>query len=60
MEAVSAGVRSRDGVVIGIRPDGSTGGANEHLSAVIVTTLGEARNAVIAWSADAVISVGGS
>lgn len=30
------------------------------LSAVIVTNLGEARNAVIVWSADAVIAIGGS
>ena len=30
------------------------------LSAVIVTNMGEARNAAIVWSADAVISVGGS
>ncbi|RSM52337.1 TIGR00725 family protein [Actinoplanes sp. ATCC 53533] len=60
MEAVSAGVRSRDGMVIGIRPNDSSEGANEHLTATVVTNLGEARNAVIVWSADAVISVGGS
>lgn len=60
MEAVAAGARSRGGLVIGIRPAGSREGANEHLSATIVTNLGEARNAVIVWSADAVISVGGS
>ena len=60
MDAVAAGVRHRNGTVIGIRPSASRDGASEHLSATIVTNLGEARNAVIVWSADAVISVGGS
>jgi uncharacterized protein (TIGR00725 family) len=60
MEAVAEGVRSRNGTVIGIRPNDSRDGANEHLSAVLVTNMGEARNAVIVWSADAIISVGGS
>lgn len=60
MAAVAAGVRSRGGVVIGIRPGDSRDGASPDLSAVIVTNIGEARNAVIVWSADAVIVVGGS
>jgi uncharacterized protein (TIGR00725 family) len=60
MAAVAAGVRSRDGVVIGIRPGDSREGASPDLSATIVTNLGEARNAVIVWSADAIIIVGGS
>ncbi len=60
MAAVAAGARSRGGLVIGIRPNDSTEGASPDLSATIVTNLGEARNAVIVWSADAVISIGGS
>jgi uncharacterized protein (TIGR00725 family) len=60
MAAVSAGARSAHGLVIGIRPGDSSAGANPDLSAVIVTNIGEARNAVIVWSADAVIAVGGS
>ena len=60
MAAVAAGVRSRGGLVIGIRPNGSREGASPDLSATIVTNMGEARNAVIVWSADAVIVVGGS
>jgi uncharacterized protein (TIGR00725 family) len=59
MAAVAAGARSRDGLVIGVRPDGRAG-TPEHLSAVIATNLGEARNAVIVSSADAVIAIGGS
>ena len=60
MAAVAAGVRDQDGLVIGVRPNGTREGASPDLSAVIVTNMGEARNAVIVWSADAVISIGGS
>jgi len=60
MAAVAKGVRERDGVVIGIRPGPDRRTASPDLSAVIVTNLGEARNAVIVWSADAVIAIGGS
>lgn len=60
MAAVAAGVRAKGGLVIGIRPDGTREGASPDLSATIVSNMGEARNAIIVWSADAVISVGGS
>ncbi len=60
MAAVAAGARSAGGLVIGIRPGGDREGASPDLSATIVTNIGEARNAVIIWSADAVIAVGGS
>lgn len=60
MAAVAAGARSVGGTVIGIRPGPDTEGASPDLSVTIVTNLGEARNAVIVWSADAVIAVGGS
>lgn len=60
MAAVAAGARSAGGLVIGIRPGEDRHGASPDLSVTIVTNLGEARNAVIVWSADAVIAVGGS
>ena len=60
MAAVAAGARREHGLVIGIRPGDSAADANRDLSAVVVTNLGEARNAVIVWSADALIAVGGS
>jgi uncharacterized protein (TIGR00725 family) len=60
MAAVAAGARSRDGVVVGIRPGDSRAGAADDLTAVVPTNLGEARNAVVVGSADAVIVVGGS
>ncbi|HET9655296.1 MAG TPA: LOG family protein [Kineosporiaceae bacterium] len=60
MAAVAEGAASRKGLVIGVRPGADREGAHPELSAVVVTNLGEARNAVIVWSADAVIVVGGS
>lgn len=60
MAAVAAGARSRDGIVIGIRPGGDRTGASPDLTATLVTNMGEARNAIIVWSADAVIAIGGS
>lgn len=60
MAAVSAGARRRGGTVVGIRPDDDRDGGNEDLSVTVVTNLGEARNAVIVWSADAVVVIGGS
>lgn len=60
MAAVAAGARTAGGTVIGIRPGAGREGASPDLSVTIVTNLGEARNAIIVWSADAVIAVGGS
>ncbi len=60
MAAAARGARSADGLVIGVRPGADRADASPELSATIVTNMGEARNAVIVWSADAVIVVGGS
>jgi hypothetical protein len=60
MAAVAAGARSRNGLVVGIRPSDSREGASPDLSVTLVTNMGEARNAIIVWSANAVIVVGGS
>jgi uncharacterized protein (TIGR00725 family) len=57
MAAVAAGVRARGGLVVGIRPDS---GRSSEVSVTVATNLGQARNAVIVESADAVIAVGGS
>jgi uncharacterized protein (TIGR00725 family) len=58
MAAVAAGARSLDGLVVGILPAPTSDTA--HLSVVIETGMGEARNAVLVRSADAVIAIGGS
>ncbi|HLL69627.1 MAG TPA: TIGR00725 family protein [Micromonosporaceae bacterium] len=60
MAAVAAGVRSADGLVIGIRPDGDRATAAPDLSAIVLTNMGQARNAILVASADAVITIGGS
>jgi len=60
MGAVAEGVRSRGGCVVGIRPGDTREGASPDLSVTVVTNMGEARNAVVVWSADAVIAIGWS
>ncbi|MGK5522345.1 dethiobiotin synthetase [Micromonospora sp. URMC 107] len=61
MSAVAVGARSRAGLVIGVRPDdGAAPGPAADVSATVVTNMGQARNAILVWSADAVIAVGGS
>lgn len=60
MGAVAAGVRERGGLVVGVRPNDTREGASPDLSVTLVTGLGQARNAIIVWSADAVIAIGGS
>lgn len=60
MAAVAAGARSAGGVVIGVLPGADRRGASPDLTAAVVTNLGQARNALIVQSADAVIAVGGS
>ena len=51
MAAVAAGARSKNGLVIGIRPGSDRTGSSPDLSATLVTNMGEARNAIIVWSA---------
>jgi uncharacterized protein (TIGR00725 family) len=60
MAAVAEGASSRGGLVVGVRPDDSRAGASPDLSVTLVTNMGQARNAAIVWSADAVIAIGGS
>jgi uncharacterized protein (TIGR00725 family) len=62
MAAVAAGARAGGGLVVGVLPGPGSRGVDPaaDLDVVIATDLGEARNAVIVQSADAVIVVGGS
>ena len=60
MAAVTEGARSAGGLVVGILSRADRQGAAPGLSVAIATGMGEARNAVIVASADAVIVVGGS
>lgn len=60
MEAVSEAAKTAGGLVVGVRPGPDDSDANPHLDVVLTTNMGEARNAILIWSADAVIIVGGS
>ncbi|WP_204297201.1 LOG family protein [Actinoplanes campanulatus] len=60
MAAVAAGARSRGGLVVGVWSGDSPAGASPDLSATVVTGMGQARNAILVRSADALISIGGS
>lgn len=59
MEAVSRGASEAGGTTIGILPGDNRNQGNPYLTFSIATGLGEARNAIIARTADAVIAIGG-
>jgi uncharacterized protein (TIGR00725 family) len=59
MEAASRGAKEEGGFVIGIIPQDSKGEANDYCDAVIATGMGFARDFITAYSADAIIVVGG-
>jgi uncharacterized protein (TIGR00725 family) len=58
MEAACRGAWEEGGTTIGILPD--SGNGNPYLSIVIRSDLGNARNAVLVQSADAVVALGGA
>jgi uncharacterized protein (TIGR00725 family) len=59
MAAVSEGVSSQGGLVIGLLPEDDTSLANPHLSVALPTGLGITRNALVARAARVMIAVGG-
>jgi len=59
MEAAARGARSAGGDVIGVLPGDDPAEANEHVSHVVATGAGEARNLAVVASARGVIAVGG-
>jgi uncharacterized protein (TIGR00725 family) len=59
MEAVCQGARETGGTTVGILAGADRASANEHCDVALTTGLGEARNALVVSSADAVIAVGG-
>jgi uncharacterized protein (TIGR00725 family) len=60
MEAVCRGAKSKDGLTVGILPGQDSSTANAWVDVPVVTGIGEARNAVVVKSAQAVIAIGGS
>jgi uncharacterized protein (TIGR00725 family) len=59
MAAAAQGARERGGHTIGILPGYDAGGANHHIEFAVATGMGQARNAIIISSADAVIAMAG-
>jgi hypothetical protein len=59
MEAACKGAKEGGGTTIGILPGPFRGDANPYVDHAIATDMGQARNAVIVRTADAVIAVGG-
>jgi uncharacterized protein (TIGR00725 family) len=60
MEAASRGAREAGGTTVGILPGADRSAANPYVQVAIPTGLGEARNALVARAADALIAIGGS
>jgi uncharacterized protein (TIGR00725 family) len=59
MQAASEGARGAGGHVIGVIPSYDRASANEFVEFVVATGMGEARNAIIVASSDAVIALAG-
>jgi uncharacterized protein (TIGR00725 family) len=59
MEAASKGAAEAGGTVIGVLPTVSLADANEYVTHVIATGVGQARNLAVVASGDAVIAIGG-
>lgn len=59
MEAAARGAQKAGGLTVGILPGPDGREANPWIEAAVATDLGEARNAVIVRTADAVVAVGG-
>jgi uncharacterized protein (TIGR00725 family) len=59
MAAASRGASKAGGTTIGVLPGDDRADANEWVGVAVATGMGEARNAVVARAADAMIAVGG-
>lgn len=59
MNATARGCEAGGGTSIGILPGDDRDVASHHLTVAIATGFGEARNAIVARSADAIVAVGG-
>ena len=60
MEAAARGARAAGGLTIGILPGASANEANPFIDVPVVTNLGEARNALVVRSSDAIIAIAGA
>ena len=60
MQAASQGASEAGGLVIGVLPGASPDEANRYVGVAVATGMGDARNAILANSAEAFVAVGGS
>jgi uncharacterized protein (TIGR00725 family) len=60
MEAACRGAKAGGGLTIGVLPGSDRNAANPYVDLPIVTGIGEARNVIIARTAQAVVAIGGS
>jgi len=59
MESAAAGAREEGGHTIGVIPGNDRRAANRHIEFAIATGMGQARNAIVVGSADAVVALAG-
>ncbi len=59
MDAAARGCAATGGTSVGILPGDDRGAGSRHLGIAISTGLGEARNAIVVRTVDAVIAIGG-
>lgn len=60
MEAACRGAKKAGGTTVGILPGSDRSAANAFVDVAVATGIGEARNAIVVRTADAVIAVAGS
>ena len=60
MEAVARGVKSAGGMTIGILPGKDKTDANDYIDIALPTSIGYARNVIVACSADIIVALPGS
>lgn len=59
MEHAARGARAAGGLTIGLLPGDDPAEANQYVDLAIATGLGDARNAILARTADGVVALGG-
>ena len=59
MEAAAKGAALAGGLTVGILPGSSTQSANPHIKIPVATDMGQARNVIIAHTADGLVAVAG-
>jgi uncharacterized protein (TIGR00725 family) len=59
MEHAARGARAAGGLTIGLLPTEDPEDANEYIDVAIASGIGQARNAILARTADGVIAIGG-